>query len=66
MSGGTTSRVRKHGFRTIFNENGTEAPFITDTVKHQVYEATIDGKILMTIDVLPETESTKKPRNLQC
>jgi len=48
-----------HGF-TIFNENGTEVLFITDTVKHQVYKATIDGKILMTIDVPLETGVYKK------
>jgi peptidylamidoglycolate lyase len=48
-----------HGF-TIFNENGTEFLFITDTVKHQVYKATIDGKILMTIDVPLETGVYKK------
>ncbi len=48
-----------HGF-TIFNENGTEVLFITDTVKHQVYKTTIDGKILMTIDVPLETGVYKK------
>jgi len=48
-----------HGF-TRFDENGTEVLFITDTVKHQVYKATIDGKILMTIDVPLETGVYKK------
>lgn len=43
-----------HGL-TLVNENGTELLFITDTVKHQVYKTTIDGKILMTIDVPLET-----------
>jgi peptidylamidoglycolate lyase len=43
-----------HGF-SRFDENGTEVLFITDTVKHQVYKTTIDGKILMTIDVPLET-----------
>lgn len=48
-----------HGF-TRFDENGTEVLFITDTVKHQVYKTTIDGKILMTIDVPLETGVYKK------
>jgi peptidylamidoglycolate lyase len=43
-----------HGL-TLVNENGTEFLFITDTVKHQVYKTTMDGKILMTIDVPLET-----------
>jgi len=38
-----------HGL-TLHNENGTEYLYITDTVKHQVYKTTIDGKVLMTID----------------
>lgn len=38
-----------HGL-TLHNENGTEYLYITDTVKHQVYKATMDGKILLTID----------------
>ncbi|MDB5136223.1 MAG: 6-bladed beta-propeller, partial [Mucilaginibacter sp.] len=48
-----------HGL-TLVNENGTEFLFITDTVKHQVYKTTIDGKILMTIDVPLETGVYKK------
>jgi peptidylamidoglycolate lyase len=39
-----------HGL-TLVHENGTQFLFITDTVKHQVYKTTIDGKVLMTIDV---------------
>jgi hypothetical protein len=39
-----------HGL-TLHNENGTEFLYITDTVKHQVYKTTLDGKILLTIDV---------------
>ena len=38
-----------HGL-TLHNENGTEFLYITDTVKHQVYKATMDGKVLLTID----------------
>lgn len=38
-----------HGL-TLHDENGTEFLYITDTVKHQVYKTTMDGKILMTID----------------
>ncbi len=51
-----------HGL-TLFNENGTEFLFITDTVKHQVYKTTMDGKILMTIDVPLETGVYKKPED---
>ena len=50
-----------HGF-TRFDENGTEVLFITDTVKHQVYKTTIDGKILMTIDVPLETGVYKEAK----
>lgn len=39
-----------HGL-TLADENGAEFLFITDTDKHQVYKTTLDGKILMTIDV---------------
>ena len=39
-----------HGL-TLTNENGAEFLFITDTAKHQVYKTTMDGKILLTIDV---------------
>jgi len=38
-----------HGL-TLHDENGTEYLYITDTVKHQVYKTTMDGKILLTID----------------
>lgn len=48
-----------HGL-TLVNENGAEFLFITDTVKHQVYKTTIDGKLLMTIDVPLETGVYKK------
>ena len=48
-----------HGL-TLFNENGTDVLFITDTVKHQVYKTTIGGKILMTINVPLETGVYKK------
>src|SRR3569833_1574495 len=51
-----------HGL-TLVNENGTEFLFITDTVKHQVYKTTMDGKILMTIDVPLETGVYKKPED---
>ncbi|XHR94808.1 hypothetical protein ACFJIV_31940 [Mucilaginibacter sp. UC70_90] len=52
-----------HGL-TLFNENGTEVLFITDTVKHQVYKTTLDGRILMTIDVPLKPAFTKKPKSL--
>jgi peptidylamidoglycolate lyase len=39
-----------HGL-TVADENDTEFLFITDTAKHQVYKTTMDGKILLTIDV---------------
>jgi len=48
-----------HGL-TLTNENGTEYLFITDTVKHQVYKTTMDGRVLMTIDVPLETGVYKK------
>jgi peptidylamidoglycolate lyase len=38
-----------HGL-TLHDENGTEYLYITDIVRHQVYKATMDGKILLTID----------------
>lgn len=38
-----------HGL-TLHDENGTEFLYITDTVKHQVYKTTLDGKVLLTID----------------
>lgn len=39
-----------HGL-TLADENGTQYLYITDTEKHQVYKTTMNGKILMTIDV---------------
>ncbi|PGH41167.1 MAG: 6-bladed beta-propeller [Candidatus Nephrothrix sp. EaCA] len=48
-----------HGL-TLTNENGTEYLFITDTAKHQVYKTTLDGKLLMTLDVPLETGVYKK------
>ncbi len=48
-----------HGL-TLVNENGTDFLFITDTVKHQVYKTTIDGKIVKTIDVPFEAGVYKK------
>ncbi|MGZ3823292.1 MAG: hypothetical protein ACXVB6_22050 [Mucilaginibacter sp.] len=48
-----------HGL-SLSNENGTKFLFITDTEKHQVYKTTIDGKLLMTIDVPLETGVYKK------
>ncbi|MEJ7682815.1 MAG: hypothetical protein WKG06_34135 [Segetibacter sp.] len=38
-----------HGL-TLHSENGTEFLYITDTIKHQVYKTTMDGKLLLTID----------------
>ncbi|HEY2583422.1 MAG TPA: hypothetical protein VGI43_16540 [Mucilaginibacter sp.] len=48
-----------HGL-TLFNENGAEYLFITDIHKHQVYKATMFGKILLTINVPLETGVYKK------
>lgn len=48
-----------HGL-TLHNENGTEYLYITDTVKHQVYKITMDGKILMTIDYPKESGKYEK------
>jgi len=45
---------------TLVNENGAEFLFITDIVKHQVYKTTLDGRILMTMDVPLETGVYKK------
>ncbi|MFA6946077.1 MAG: hypothetical protein WC220_09265 [Pedobacter sp.] len=39
-----------HGL-TLADENGTQFLYITDTDKHQVYKTTMNGKILMTINV---------------
>lgn len=50
-----------HGL-TLHNENGTEYLYITDTVKHEVYKATMDGKILLTIKAPMEANGIyKKP-----
>lgn len=49
-----------HGL-TLHNENGTEYLYITDTVKHQVYKTTMDGKILLTIDAPQDASLYKKP-----
>jgi sugar lactone lactonase YvrE len=38
-----------HGL-TLFDENGTEVLFLTDTDRHQVFKTTLDGKVLLTID----------------
>lgn len=43
-----------HGL-TLQKANGEDFLFITDTVKHQVFKTTIDGKILLTIDYPAET-----------
>lgn len=48
-----------HGL-TLWNENGTEYLFITDTERHQVYKTTLDGKLLMTIDCPMEAGLYKK------
>ena len=51
-----------HGL-TLWSEGGEEFLFITDTVKRQVYKATLDGKILLTIDYPKESgvyESNEK------
>ncbi|HVZ57846.1 MAG TPA: hypothetical protein VG870_14400 [Chitinophagaceae bacterium] len=37
-----------HGL-TIHDENGREFLYITDIVRHEVYKATLDGQILLTI-----------------
>ncbi|TAH24673.1 MAG: 6-bladed beta-propeller [Cytophagales bacterium] len=37
-----------HGL-TLFNANGEEFLFLTDTVKKEVYKTTLDGKILLTL-----------------
>lgn len=50
-----------HGL-TLADENGVEFLFITDTVKHQVYKTSMDGKILLTIDVPLEAGIYKNPK----
>jgi peptidylamidoglycolate lyase len=48
-----------HGL-TIFNENGEEVLFITDTNHHQVIKTTLAGRVLLTLDYPKETgEYTK-------
>lgn len=50
-----------HGL-TLHNENGIEYLYITDTVKHQIYKTTMDGKILLTISAPMEANGIyKKP-----
>jgi peptidylamidoglycolate lyase len=43
-----------HGL-TLFNENGEEVLFITDTSRHQVIKTTLDGRVLLTLDYPKET-----------
>jgi peptidylamidoglycolate lyase len=43
-----------HGL-TLHNEGGEDFLYITDTVRHQVFKITIDGKLLLTIDYPKET-----------
>lgn len=43
-----------HGL-TLHRAGGEEYLFITDTNRHQVFKTTLDGKILLTIDVPLET-----------
>jgi peptidylamidoglycolate lyase len=48
-----------HGL-TLFNENGEEVLFITDTNRHQVIKTSLDGRVLLTLDYPKETgEYTK-------
>lgn len=49
-----------HGL-TLHNENGTEFLYITDTVKHQVYKTTMDGRVLLTIDAPLDAGIYSKP-----
>lgn len=49
-----------HGL-TLYDENGTEFLYITDTVKHQVYKTTMDGKVLLTIDAPLDAGIYSKP-----
>lgn len=48
-----------HGL-TLHNENGDDFLYITDTVLHQVFKTTIDGKILLTLDYPADTGAYKK------
>lgn len=43
-----------HGL-TLHKANGEDFLFITDTVRHQVFKTTINGKILLTIDYPADT-----------
>jgi peptidylamidoglycolate lyase len=48
-----------HGL-TLFNENGEEVLFITDTNRHQVIKTSLDGRVLLTLNYPKETgEYTK-------
>jgi peptidylamidoglycolate lyase len=48
-----------HGL-TLFNENGEEVLFITDTSRHQVIKTTLDGRVLLRLNYPKETgEYTK-------
>lgn len=49
-----------HGL-TLHAENDEEFLYITDTVKHQVYKTTIDGKVLLTIDAPLDAGIYSKP-----
>ncbi|MDO8365957.1 MAG: 6-bladed beta-propeller [Saprospiraceae bacterium] len=49
-----------HGL-TLFNENGTDVLFICDNTRHQVIKATIDGRVLMTLDYPKESGMYSKP-----
>jgi len=48
-----------HGL-TIQHTGKEDFLFITDTVKHQVYKTTIDGKILLTIDAPADLPAYRK------
>ena len=48
-----------HGL-TIQHNGKEDFLFITDTVKHQVYKTTIDGKILLTIDAPADLPAYQK------
>ena len=48
-----------HGL-TVQHTGKEDFLFITDTVKHQVYKTTIDGKILLTIDAPADIPDYKK------
>ena len=48
-----------HGL-TVQHTGKEDFLFITDTVKHQVYKTTIDGKILLTIDAPSDLPDYKK------